>query len=276
MRLISFNIWGGKKYDNLIEFITEYSDSTDVFCFQEVFKTDEKDIYLEYPRADLYGSLHSFSPNSFAYFSEVITEKNLSSFFPDAFNFYSQVMDEANIHYPELRSGFGLACFVKKGIDVISFDDPFIVGERGKPFLFDTGEESVSRCIQNLTLKKDGNLFSVLNYHGLWNGGGKFDSGDRILQSQKIRTIMDSISHPKILCGDLNLRKDTESLGILKGGMVDLIEEYKIETTRSKLYGKPEKFADYTFVSPEIIVQNFQVPYSEASDHLPMILDFEI
>ena len=256
MRLISFNIWEGRRYDTLIDFIKEYSDSTDIFCFQEMDKPEEENVYLQYPKFDLYGTIHSL--------------------FPDSFDYFSGIMIGDNLYHPELRSSFGLACFVRKDIEVISFDDPFIVGERNKLFLHDNGTEAESRCIQVFTLKKDMQFFSLLNYHGLWNGGGKSDTGDRILQSKKIRNIMDSLPYPKILCGDLNLRTDTESLAILKEGMQDLIEEYKVETTRSKLYGKPEKFADYTFVSPEITVQNFQVPYSEASDHLPMILDFEI
>jgi endonuclease/exonuclease/phosphatase family metal-dependent hydrolase len=37
---------------------------------------------------------------------------------------------------------------------------------------------------------------------------------------------------------------------------------------------KPEKFADYTLVSPEVEVKNFSVPYTEASDHLPMYVEF--
>ena len=32
-------------------------------------------------------------------------------------------------------------------------------------------------------------------------------------------------------------------------------------------------FADYAIISPEIAVKNFTVPYSEASDHLPLILE---
>lgn len=256
MRLISFNIWKGKRYDALIDYIKEYSESTDILCFQEMYKATQENMCFQYPQADLYGTISSLLPDFYAYFSGMMIEENFQ--------------------YSEIQSDFGLACFVKKDIEVISFKDPFIVGERNKFFLYDNGKEAGPHCIQVLDLQKEGKLFSLLNYHGLWNGGGKFDSGDRILQSKKIRNIMDSLPYPKILCGDLNLRTDTESLAILKEGMQDLIEEYKIETTRSKLYGKPEKFADYTFVSPEIIVQNFQVPYSEASDHLPMILDFEI
>ena len=38
---------------------------------------------------------------------------------------------------------------------------------------------------------------------------------------------------------------------------------------------KPIKFADYTFVIPEIKVNEFKMLPDEVSDHLAMYLDFE-
>ncbi len=35
-------------------------------------------------------------------------------------------------------------------------------------------------------------------------------------------------------------------------------------------------YADYCFATSEIDVKNFEVPYVEVSDHLPLILKFEI
>ena len=61
--------------------------------------------------------------------------------------------------------------------------------------------------------------------------------------------------------------------------MRNLIIEKNIPRTRSKLspfWGKSDfqKFADYTFVSKNIVVKDFSVPDVEISDHLPMILEF--
>ena len=41
-----------------------------------------------------------------------------------------------------------------------------------------------------------------------------------------------------------------------------------------KFFGK-QHFADYVFVSKDVKVKKFEVPYLEISDHLPLILDFE-
>jgi len=48
------------------------------------------------------------------------------------------------------------------------------------------------------------------------------------------------------------------------------------ETRRSAFYKKPVRFADYVLVSQEIKVKDFHVPDVEVSDHLPMVLDFEL
>ena len=113
-----------------------------------------------------------------------------------------------------------------------------------------------------------------MNVHGLWNGNGKTDSPERIKQSQKIREFIDSEEAPKILCGDLNLRPDTESVKILGKGLHNLIQIHNITSTRTSLYPKEERFADYIFTSPEIPINAFQVLEAEVSDHSPLLIDF--
>ena len=74
---------------------------------------------------------------------------------------------------------------------------------------------------------------------------------------------------------------ETKSLGILeRTGYINLIKEYGIESTRNevswKLYpNNKQYFADYVFVNKETKVESFKVPYSEISDHLPLILNFD-
>lgn len=61
---------------------------------------------------------------------------------------------------------------------------------------------------------------------------------------------------------------------MLESNMINLIKKYNIPTTRNKYFPGKDKFADYTFISPDINAQDFRVPTAEISDHLPMILDF--
>jgi len=88
---------------------------------------------------------------------------------------------------------------------------------------------------------------------------------------------------PKVIGGDFNLMPDTESVGLFeKSGYKNLIKDFDIKTTRSSLNsgkypeGDIQYFADYAFVSPEVKVKDFKVPQVEISDHLPLILEFEI
>jgi endonuclease/exonuclease/phosphatase (EEP) superfamily protein YafD len=116
---------------------------------------------------------------------------------------------------------------------------------------------------------------TVAHLHGLWNGQGKGDSPDRLLQSDNIVHFLQSLDGPHIFCGDLNLLPDTESLKKLEAaGMRNLIKEFGITSTRSSLYTKPLRFADYMFVSGGIKVKDFKVLPDEVSDHLALYLEF--
>ena len=133
--------------------------------------------------------------------------------------------------------------------------------------------------IQLLNFTKDTKEFMLCNFHGASYPGSKRDTPQRIKQSQSIRNIFNKNTYAKIIVGDFNLLPDTQSIHILEEDLRNLIKKYHIKKTRSRIdlfYGKPEfqKFADYTFVSHDINIIDFRVPYLEISDHLPMILEF--
>ncbi len=117
-------------------------------------------------------------------------------------------------------------------------------------------------------------LFMSATIHGLWNGKGKTDTEDRILQSQRIKKFMSTIHNPIILCGDFNLHPETDSLKMLDENMANLIKTHNITSTRSQYYPKEEKFADYILVSSDIKVKEFKVMQEPVSDHLPLWLEF--
>jgi endonuclease/exonuclease/phosphatase family metal-dependent hydrolase len=131
-----------------------------------------------------------------------------------------------------------------------------------------------SRILQYARIEHNGQIFVVVNIHGLWNGLGKADSPERINQSLNIKRFLDSINDHKILCGDFNLRPDTESLKILEQGMANHIKIHNIQSTRTSFYPGVERFADYVFTSKNIAVKNFQILPDEVSDHLALLVDF--
>lgn len=242
MKLITLNTWGGRVGNPLLDFVTFHRE-IDIFCFQELYNAaddklsddDDKEARLNL-FSDLKGSLPEYN-----------------SFFR-----------------PVIENVYGIGAFVKKGIDVLEEGDILIHENPNYP---GRGGDH-SRNLQWLECRINDKIYSIFNVHGLWNGKGKTDTPDRIAQSERIRKFMDTIDTPKILCGDFNLRPDTESVKILEKGMKNLIREHAITSTRTSIYKKEERHADYIFVSPEIVVNRFEVLKDEVSDHSPLLLDF--
>lgn len=241
MKLITLNIWGGHVRDPLLAFIKTYKD-IDIFCFQEVYcdakekiSTEDRDVSL-----NIFSELQSLLPKHNAFFRPVVNDI------------------------------YGVGMFVKKNIEVLGEGQVFI---HENPKYTGRGP-SHSRNLQWLECYVNNQVYSISNIHGLWNGMGKTDTPARIAQSLRIREFINSIQIPKILCGDFNLRPDTESLKIIEDGMNNLIKMYKVSSTRTSLYSKQEKFADYILTSPEISINEFTVLKDEVSDHSPLFFDF--
>ena len=240
MKLITLNIWGGQIHRPLLEFIRAHRD-IDIFCFQEVYHQAQEKICDD----DSDVRLNIFS--------------EIGSLLPDHQPFFRPAVKE-----------YGIGMFVKKGIDIVAEGEICI----HEPSSYPGRGPTHRRNLQWIRCKFRNELFTIMNVHGLWNGNGKTDTPERILQSQKIQDFMDSLETAKILCGDFNLRPDTESIRILEKNMRNLIHDYKVSSTRTSLYPKQERFADYIFSSHEIPIHAFQVLPAEVSDHAPLFLDF--
>ena len=160
---------------------------------------------------------------------------------------------------------------VKKNVEVKVEGEIFVHKHKGYIPEGDIGNHA--RNIQFITTEFSGLLLTVINFHGLWNGQGKGDSEDRLNQSNKIKEFIETLQGNIVMCGDFNLLPSTQSIKILEDiGLKNLIKEAGVASTRTSHYTKPEKFADYTFVSKEIKVKEFKVLPDEVSDHSPMML----
>lgn len=241
MKLITLNIWGGHIRGPLLAFIKAYQE-VDIFCFQEVYHNAKNKVSNEDRQVSLniFSELQQLLPGHHGYFRPAV----------------------ANI--------YGIGAFIKNNISVLEEGDVAIHVNSNYPGLGPTH----SRNLQWLKCCLHQQFYSILNVHGLWNGQGKTDSPERIAQSKRIREFMDTIQTPKILCGDFNLRPDIESMKILENGMNNLIKTYQVTSTRTSLYPKNEKYADYILTSPDITINQFAVLKDEVSDHSPLLLDF--
>ncbi len=131
-------------------------------------------------------------------------------------------------------------------------------------------------------IKSKGKELDLINFHGLSRPVDKLDCPERLEQSQYLIDFFKGVGGLKIIGGDFNLFINTKSVEIFEQtGYKNLIKDFDIKNTRNEVTWKkyPESkqfFSDYVFSSSEIKVPKFKVPYNEISDHLPMILEFDL
>lgn len=241
MKIISLNTWSGVVLDPLLRFI-ETNKDVDVFCLQEVYK-DAVGVDDAHPFLDM-------KLDIFEKIDEILKNTHDGYFRPAYKHFY------------------GLAIFVKKNLPV---------HEEGEVVIYENDAPKQrgmhGRNLQYIRVEHDAQPLVIAHVHGLWNGQGKTDTDDRLSQSQRIKEFVSGQTDQVVLMGGFNLNPDTRSLALIAEGMVDLVKEFGITSTRTSLYEKPGKFADYCFVSPEVDVKDFRVLPDVVSDHAPLLLE---
>src|SRR3989344_3253124 len=251
MKLISLNTWGGRVgLKVLFNFFVAHKDA-DIFCLQEIWN----------------GGKHLVDKEG----------KPLRNIIHELYKEISNALENHQGYFrPHFLEFYGLAIFIKKDFRVVEEGDLFVYKTRDY-----IPESKISkkagnhaRNMQYITIDTSTGKRTILNLHGIWTGGGKEDTEDRLEQTDRIINFIKNISHPYVLCCDFNLLPSTESLKRFeKFGLQNLILEYKISSTRTHLYPKEEKFADYVFVSRGIAVNEFKILPDIISDHSPLYLD---
>lgn len=245
MKLITLNIWGGKVFDPLMDFFKKHARNTDIFCLQEVFNNPPniKSKVQHDAKQDIYKDL----------------EKILVKF--DGYMAPSQEGEES------------LCIFIRKDFGVHKIADRYVY--RWKNAIEANDPSTYEINVQYVKFSKNKKDYMVCNLHGHWTSNFKGDNPARLEQSRNIKKLLDEFKGAKVLCGDFNVAPDTKSMEILETSMRNLIKEYKVTTTRSHLYMKEAKFADYIMISPEIQVKKFEVIQDVVSDHLSLLIEFD-
>ena len=118
----------------------------------------------------------------------------------------------------------------------------------------------------------------IINIHWPYSKD-KLDSERSLLLVKTILEIAWKNNLPTIIAGDFNLFPDTKSIWMLNSKFRNLITEYKITSTRPDFKDDLDEWnniVDYIFVDDKIKVNSFEVTNTNISDHLPLILDFEV
>ena len=259
MRIISLNTWGGRAgKENLLSFFREHADTTDIFCLQEIW-------------SDAYEHLDEHNAGGVAIKHEQVLTHGLQEI-------SAILRNHAPFFRPHFMNNYGLLMLVNKNLPVTEEGEVFVHKEKG--YIPDGDVGGHARNIQYVTVQTKSGPITIINFHGLWTGNGegkgKKDSVDRIDQSKRILEFTEKIQNPFILCGDFNLLPDTKSLSMfVDAGLRNLIKEFGITSTRTSYYTKPEKYADYAFISSEINLKDFKVLPHEVSDHAPLLIEIE-
>ncbi|PIP87301.1 hypothetical protein COW81_01115 [Candidatus Campbellbacteria bacterium CG22_combo_CG10-13_8_21_14_all_36_13] len=255
MKLISLNTWGGRAGKaELLSFFEKHKD-VDIFCLQEILSAPYEKI-----DGQIVDEFDMGLDQTMSYGMQEIS---------------SALAGHASYFRPHYLNTYGLLMLVKKDIEVIKEGDFFVYKSSDYvPMMEDIGLHA--RNVQYTTVQTERGIRTFMNFHGLWDEVGKVNTKDRLIQSDKIISFLSTLPTPIILCGDFNLRPDTESIKKFEDfGLRNLIKEYGVTSTRTSYYAKPEKFADYAFVSDGVKVLDFKVLPDEVSDHSPLYLEFD-
>ena len=250
---MSLNTWGGRAgKEKLLSFFEKNKDSVDVFCLQEIWSAP-----YENREGHVAGGVPIEHANIMVYGLQEIS---------------TLLVEHLPYFRPHYLDNYGLLMLVKKSLEVIEEGDVFVYKYKGYEPENDIGNHA--RNIQFVTISNEGKMLTIINFHGLWNGKGKGDSEERIIQTKNILEFTKNLSHNFVLCGDFNLLPDTESIKLFEdSGLKNLIKEHKITSTRTSFYTKPEKYADYIFVTEELLIKDFTVLPEEVSDHAALLIE---
>jgi endonuclease/exonuclease/phosphatase family metal-dependent hydrolase len=139
--------------------------------------------------------------------------------------------------------------------------------------------QNQAKAVQVVDLElPDNKKLRVLNYHGIWTKE-KLGNAETLKACKQILDLAKAVQGPTIIAGDFNLFPDTPSMQVFYKDFISLVDTYKIKTTRpssNELSNLKRNVVDFVMVTPDIKVNSFEVLDSDVSDHLPLILDFEL
>jgi endonuclease/exonuclease/phosphatase family metal-dependent hydrolase len=254
MKIITLNTWGGRAgKEKLLKFFEKYRD-TDIFCLQEIWSAPYQ--HLEGVMA---GGRKLNHDEIMVYGKQEIADL---------------LQDHVQYFHPQYKNDYGLLSLVHKKYQVINEGEVFVHLHKGyePEAINEIGKHA--RNVQYVTIERENGPVTIMNFHGLWNGNGKDDSEARLEQSDNIVSFIHTLNTPIIFCGDFNLKPDTESIKKIENtGLRNLIKENDITSTRTSYYTKPEKFADYVFISEGVNMTSFKVLPDEVSDHAPLFIE---
>ncbi|MEM9551585.1 MAG: endonuclease/exonuclease/phosphatase family protein, partial [Pseudomonadota bacterium] len=174
-------------------------------------------------------------------------------------------------------SEHGIACWIRRDLAIRDAWQGFVHGT----YRHDGwGPEPVPRAMQlfRIVTADTGDELAFGHFHGLRDPFGKGDTKERLAQS---RAVCDAViafttpGEPFLLAGDFNLLPDSQTFTDLAAiGLHDQVTARGHTDTRTTLYPKAQRYANYCVTSRELTILRFDLPAEpEVSDHRPILVD---
>jgi endonuclease/exonuclease/phosphatase family metal-dependent hydrolase len=247
MKLLQLNIWHGRLMTQIDQLLRR--EQPDIVCLQEVYSSDVPSAVFgdasahEHIAQTLQGYHHYFSP---AYTIAVLDKK----------------------------AGFGLSMFSRLPL---SDTKTIPVWGEYKDFTEAAGLDTNIRSLQKgVVTAPGGKQVTVFNHHGYWIPN---QLGDQVTikSLQRVADAVKPVDGAVLLAGDFNVTAESPAMRAFDGWITNLTAKNNVRTTLSPLSRVHEPIAcDHIMVTRHVSVNRFEVLEDVASDHLALVLDFDI
>lgn len=266
MKLISLNVALFEPNNpKLVPFLKK--EHPDITCFQEVTRSLEDKVNTRFISKDSIDGAISNLKFSFFGPTNVFGEINMKDFHGvESFHFNPKgLLEMGNYTKSKYKILKAQSIFLEGNLT-------YNISQSGWP-----DEQGRAILMVDLSINNDSSL-RIINYHGIWTRNKK-GNPKTYEACNKILDFASAFEGNVIICGDFNLLPDTPSMKIFQRTFISLIDHFNIKTTRplsNELNGNGRNVVDYIFVDKKIKVKSFKVLNKDVSDHLPLVLDFDL
>lgn len=266
MRLLSLNVALFETNNELVSgFLSK--QNIDILCLQEVSEKVDPSVNPDYVSKDPIDQ--STKELKYSFFGPTWSIKDFHQK-----NFHQRISFDFEFG-GFLKSGN----YIKTKYKIFKKQNVFLTNKIIKVTNWSTWPKKQSKAVQVVDLKlPNSKKLRVLNYHVIWSKE-KIGNDQTLKACQKILELAKQVTYPVIITGDFNLFPDTSSMKVFSDDFISLVNEYNISTTRpnhNELSHLQRNVVDYILVSKDVKINSFEVVDTNVSDHLPLVLNFEI
>jgi endonuclease/exonuclease/phosphatase family metal-dependent hydrolase len=256
LKFVSLNTWfGGKLWDPMVAFLQ--AENPDILALQDVQYTHDP-----FASEKRFKTLDVLSPK-------------LSlphRMFAPTFSYRDSGKEDTKLDF-----GNGIL----SRMTLIRTDNWFYPGTHYDSFGH-VGEFETTQCprgLQYALIQINEKKLHIFNTQGLWGKDGN-DTPERLAASAFILEKIGD-NKPAILCGDFNTDQTSQSMKHIAAKMHDVFAEDKRTTSfnverKPKDSGYKNAVVDFIFTTPDIKILSHSTAQVDVSDHLPLLMEFEI